>query len=358
MTTPVAVAERPADAPPPSGGAAHLLDVRHLTTRFGVEGATIHAASDVSFHVDTGEVLAIVGESGSGKSVTMLSVMGLIPTPPGRIDAGEVLFEGQDLLRLPRGEMRTLRGSRLAMIFQEPTASLDPVFTVGSQIDEALRTHLGLARRAARARSIELLAMVRIADPRRVAESFPHQLSGGMCQRAMLAMAIACDPRLLIADEPTTALDITTQAQLLELIRGLQEQLGMAVIWITHDLGIVAGLADRVAVMYGGRIVETGRVEDIYADPVHPYTQGLLRAIPRIDLARAERLVPIAGSPPDLAAQPAGCSFEPRCAFRLERCTTDRPELLAVEGSHGRGRACWAPLEALRQRRPQAAEGA
>jgi oligopeptide/dipeptide ABC transporter ATP-binding protein len=326
-----------------------LLEVQGLTTRFSVDGGTVHAVSDVSFHVDAGEVLAIVGESGSGKSVTMLSVMGLVREPPGRIEAGSIHFDGLDLRALPSDAMRRLRGSAMAMIFQEPTSSLNPVFTVGSQIDEVLRGHLGLDRHAARRRTVELLEMVRIADPARVAESHPHQLSGGMCQRAMLAMALACRPRLLIADEPTTALDITTQAQLLELIRGLQAELGMAVIWITHDLGIVAGLAHRVLVMYAGRIVETADVDDIYADPVHPYTQGLLRAIPRIDGERAGRLTPIPGSPPDVVRPPAGCAFAPRCPVRLERCETERPPLEPADGVRdGHLRACWAPLPTVR----------
>jgi oligopeptide transport system ATP-binding protein len=331
----------------------HLLEVRDLTTDFSVDQGVVHAVSEVSFHVDAGEVLAIVGESGSGKSVTMLSVMGLVRQPPGRIRAGTIRFDGLDLRMLPADAMRRLRGSAMAMIFQEPVSSLNPVFTVGSQIDEVLRGHLGLDRRAARRRTVELLEMVRIADPGRIAESYPHQLSGGMCQRAMLAMALACRPRLLIADEPTTALDITTQAQLLDLIRGLQAELGMAVIWITHDLGIVAGLAHRVVVMYAGRIVETGSVHELYADPAHPYTQGLLGAIPRIDGERSGPLTPIPGSPPDVVHPPVGCAFAPRCRLRLDRCLTERPSLDPIDGlpaSHLR--ACWAPLATVRTRAP------
>ena len=284
--------------------------------------------------------MAFVGESGSGKSVTMLSVMRLIPDPPGEIVSGEVRFEGQDLLQLDAEQMRRKRGAEVAMIFQEPLTSLNPVFPIGDQIDEAIRSHESVSRAAARARTIEFLGNVSIPDPGRVARAYPHQLSGGMCQRAMLAMALVGRPKLLIADEPTTALDITTQAQLLELIQHLQEELDMAVIWITHDLGIVAGLADRVMVMYAGRIVETAPVEALYADPLHPYTLGLLACIPRIDSERRRRLESIPGAPPDLASPPRGCSFQPRCGFREDRCALEMPELETVEGGHRR--ACFA----------------
>jgi oligopeptide/dipeptide ABC transporter ATP-binding protein len=323
-----------------------LLDVRGLRTEFGTDSGVVHAVNDVSFHVDPGEVLAIVGESGSGKSVTMLSVMRLIKQPPGRIVAGEVLLGGRDLLRLDAEAMRRVRGSTIGMIFQEPLTSLNPVFTVGDQVDEAIRSHESVSRAAARARTIDLLTQVNIPDPIRVARAWPHQLSGGMCQRAMLAIALACHPRLLIADEPTTALDITTQAQLLELIRRLQADLGMAVIWITHDLGIVAGLADRVLVMYAGRVVETAPVDELYTDPVHPYTRGLLACIPRIDGERGATLASIPGAPPDLVQPPPGCPFAPRCSHAHERCRSDEPPLEHVTADHLR--ACWAPLDLLR----------
>jgi oligopeptide transport system ATP-binding protein len=332
-----------------SDGSQHLLEVRDLRVEFATDDGVVHAVNGISFHVDEGETLAVVGESGSGKSVAMLSVMRLIPEPPGRIVSGEVLFEGVDLRHLDRESMRRLRGSRMAMIFQEPLSSLNPVFTIGDQIGEALRTHLRLSGRAVRERSVELLSMVNIPNPDRILESYPHQLSGGMCQRVMLAIAISCEPRLLIADEPTTALDITTQAQLLELVSRLQEEFGMAVIWITHDLGIVAGLADRVQVMYAGRIVETAHVDDVYADPLHPYTIGLLGCIPRLDEERVERLMSIPGAPPDMRRLPVGCAFAPRCSFVLERCMLEDPFLQPAGASHHR--ACWAPVDALRKAR-------
>jgi oligopeptide transport system ATP-binding protein len=331
--------------------AGHLLDVRDLRTEFVTDDGVVHAVNGISFHVDDGETLAIVGESGSGKSVTMLSVMRLVPQPPGRIVSGEVRFGGRDLLALPDDEMRRLRGSRLAMIFQEPSSSLNPVFSIGSQLGESITAHQDLSRQAVRDRSRELLSMVSIAGPDRVLAAYPHQLSGGMCQRVMLAMAIAGEPSILIADEPTTALDITTQVQLLELVRQLQDQLRMAVIWITHDLGVVAGLADRVQVMYAGRIVETAAVEALYADPTHPYTLGLLRCIPRLDEERPERLTSIPGVPPDLIALSAGCPFAPRCGFRLDRCTLEEPQLEAVGQDHRR--ACWAAPADIRAARTE-----
>jgi len=332
--------------PPKEVRTRHLLEVRDLRTEFVTDDGVIHAVNGISFHVDEGETLAIVGESGSGKSVAMLSVMRLIPEPPGRIVSGEILFEGVDLRRLDRDSMRRLRGSRMAMIFQEPLSSLNPVFTIGDQIGEPLRIHLRLSARAVRERSIELLSMVNIPNPERILESYPHQLSGGMCQRVMLAIAISCEPRLLIADEPTTALDITTQAQLLELVSRLRDELRMAVVWITHDLGVVAGLADRVQVMYAGRIVETAGVDELYANPLHPYTIGLLRCIPRLDEERIERLASIPGTPPDMRTLSPGCPFAPRCSFVLDRCWAENPSLESVGAAHQR--ACWAPIDGLR----------
>lgn len=322
-----------------------LLDVRDLETRVVTEDGVVQAVNGVTFHVDDGETLAVVGESGSGKTMTMLSIMRLIAEPPGRV-TGEVWFEGADLLKLDGEAMRRIRGSRIGMLFQDPLTSLDPVFAIGDQIDEAMRPHLDLGKRALRARTLELLSMVNIASPDLIVDAYPHQLSGGMSQRVMLAIAIACQPRLLIADEPTTALDITTQAQLLELVRGLQSELGMAIIWITHDLGIVAGLADRVQVMYGGRIVESADAETLYADPLHPYTLGLLSCIPRLDRGRSDRLVSIPGSPPSMIGLAPGCTFAPRCSFRLERCASDRPALEVADAGHQR--ACWAETSALR----------
>jgi oligopeptide transport system ATP-binding protein len=322
-----------------------LLEVRDLETRVVTEDGVVQAVNGVTFHVEDGETLAVVGESGSGKTMTMLSIMRLVAEPPGQV-TGQVLFDGADLLKLDGEAMRRIRGSRIGMIFQDPLTSLDPVFAIGDQIDEAMRPHLDLGKRALRTRTLELLSMVNIANPDRIADAYPHQLSGGMSQRVMLAIAIACQPRLLIADEPTTALDITTQAQLLELVRGLQSELGMAIIWITHDLGIVAGLADRVQVMYGGRIVESADVETLYADPLHPYTLGLLSCVPRLDRDRSDRLTSIPGAPPSMIGLPPGCTFAPRCSFRLERCTTDMPGLEVGDGGHQR--ACWAETRALR----------
>ncbi len=328
------------------GPSGHLLEVHDLTTRIATEDGVVQAVNGVSFYLDDGETLAVVGESGSGKTVTMLSITRLIADPPARV-TGEAWFAGADLLQLNGEAMRRVRGSTIGMIFQDPMTSLDPVFTIGDQIEEAMRSHLKLGKRALRERVLDLLAMVNIANPDRVADAYPHQLSGGMNQRVMLAIAISCAPRLLIADEPTTALDITTQAQLLELIRRLQGDLGMAVIWITHDLGIVAGLADRMQVMYGGRIVESADVETLYNDPLHPYTLGLLSCVPRLDRDRSDRLTSIPGSPPRMIDLPAGCTFAPRCSFRLERCATQTPDLDVVEGVHSR--ACWAATSALRE---------
>jgi len=325
-----------------------VLDVRGLRTEFATDDGTVHAVNGVSFHVRGGETLALVGESGSGKSVAMLSVMGLIPSPPGRVVEGEVWFDGRDLRTLTSKEMRQVRGGRISMIFQDPVSSLDPVFTVGSQITEGLQAHLKISKRDARDRGIDLLRQVNIAGAERVINAYPHQLSGGMCQRVMLAIALACEPEILIADEPTTALDITTQAQLLDLVRNLQAQLGMAVIWVTHDLGIVAGLADRVAVMYAGRIVEEGSVASVYADPQHPYTRGLLTSIPRLDVSRANRMAFIPGSPPNMLRPQAGCPFRPRCGFAVDRCGDEDPPLTAIEGEPEHKKACWVDARVIR----------
>lgn len=331
------------------GRKADLLEVRHLRTEFATEDGVVHAVNDVSFHVDDGEILAIVGESGSGKSVTMLSIMGLIPRPPGRIVSGEVIFEGRDLLGATAQKMQEIRGSRVAMVFQEPLSSLNPVFTLGDQIAEVIRYHESASGSVVRRRVHELIEAVGIPNPERIAKSYPHQISGGMCQRIMLAIGIACRPRLLIADEPTTALDVTTQAQLLDLVRDMQAGSGMAIVWITHDLGIVAGLAHRVQVMYAGRIVETAPVDVLYQEPLHPYTIALLRCVPRLDQDRITRLPAIPGVPPDMIGSSTGCPFASRCSFALERCHIEEPSLEQVAPGHQR--ACWAPPATLRARR-------
>ena len=316
-----------------------LLEVRDLVTRFRSDGALIHAVNGVSLALDAGASLAIVGESGSGKSVSMMSVMRLIGDPPGRIEGGEVLFEGQDLLRLSEAEMRRVRGRRIAMIFQDPMTSLNPVLTIGLQMVEMIRLHLGLSERAARERAAEMLALVGLARARERLDDYPHQFSGGQRQRIMIALALSCDPALLIADEPTTALDVTVQAQIVELIQDLREKLGMAVIWISHNLGLVAGVVERVVVMYGGHVVEEAPVDALYAAPLHPYTQGLLRSIPRMDEDSRTRLFSIEGMPPDLRLAPQACPFAPRCTHAEPRCRAELPPLRAWPG--GRQVRCW-----------------
>jgi oligopeptide/dipeptide ABC transporter ATP-binding protein len=319
---------------------APLLDVRHLSTQFQTRGGVVRAVDDVSWDVLEGETVALVGESGCGKSVSALSVMRLVAGPAGRIVGGEIWFRGRDLLRLSEEEMRRVRGREIAMIFQEPMTSLNPVLSIGRQLTEGLEIHLGMDAGRAQARAAELLAMVGIPDPARRLGQYPHQFSGGMRQRMMIAMALACEPALVLADEPTTALDVTIQAQILELMRALSRRLGAAMLMITHNLGVVARYADRVNVMYAGRIVERGTARALYATPRHPYTLGLLRSVPRLDEARRARLDPIEGQPPDLTRLPPGCAFAPRCAFRVERCLQERPALLPV-GQAGHVSACW-----------------
>lgn len=314
---------------------APLLDVRNLETQFKTQDGVVKAVNNVSFYVNRGETLGIVGESGSGKSVTSLSVMRLIPNPPGRIVGGEVMFDGQDLLKLSEEAMRELRGNRIAMIFQDPMTSLNPVLTVGQQIIESLVLHLKLSPAEARARTIELLQMVGIPGAEKRVDEYPHQFSGGMRQRVMIAMALACNPELLIADEPTTALDVTIQAQILELIEKLQAELGMAVIIITHDLGVVAGMSDRVMVMYAGRVVEEGPTRDIFHNPRMPYTIGLLKSIPRLDNVSGKRLEPIRGLPPDLITLGQECAFRFRCDFaQAGKCDAQVPPLRKVGENH------------------------
>ena len=314
---------------------APLLDVRNLETQFKTQDGVVKAVNNVSFYVNRSETLGIVGESGSGKSVTSLSLMRLIPSPPGQITGGEVWFDGQDLLKLSEDKMRELRGNRIAMIFQDPMTSLNPVLTIGQQIVESLVLHLKLSAKEAHARTIELLNMVGISGSERRINEYPHQFSGGMRQRVMIAMALACNPELLIADEPTTALDVTIQAQILELIKKLQSELGMAVIIITHDLGVVAGMSDRVMVMYAGRVVEEGATGDIFKNPRMPYTIGLLKSIPRLDNVSGKRLEPIRGLPPDLITLPQICAFSARCDyFKAGSCDTQVPPLRSVGDKH------------------------
>lgn len=319
-----------------------LLEVRNLQTRFAIEGGEFPAVDGVSFSLEAGRTLGLVGESGCGKSVTALSIMGLVPQPPGRIAAGEILFEGRDLLKLEPAPMRALRGDRIAMIFQEPMSSLNPAFTIGEQIAEVLLRHKKIDKAEAKGRAIEMLRKVRMPSPERRYDDYPHRLSGGMRQRAMIAMALACTPKLLICDEPTTALDVTIQAQILDLMRTLREETGTAIILITHDLGVVAELADEVAVMYAGCIVERSPVAKLFAEPQHPYTIGLLGSIPKLHVEQA-RLASIEGQVPNPLARRRGCRFEPRCPFALERCRRDDPGLSEITHSHEA--ACWrAPL--------------
>jgi oligopeptide transport system ATP-binding protein len=312
-----------------------LLSVRGLTTRFRTDRGHVVAVDDVSFDVAPGETLAIVGESGSGKSVTALSVLRLIPNPPGGIAAGEIVFEGRDLLKLGDREMRAIRGDRIAMIFQEPMNSLNPALTVGMQVAEPTRQHRGLSWSAALDAAKALLKKVHIPDAESRLHTYPHQYSGGMRQRAMIAMALACRPRLIIADEPTTALDVTVQAQILDLLKDLTRETGASLILITHDLGVVARYADRVVVMYAGRVVEQAPASALYRVPQHPYTRGLLASVPRLDGPAGERLVPIDGAPPDLAALPPGCAFAPRCTRALPSCLEVRPALRLVGADGG-----------------------
>jgi oligopeptide transport system ATP-binding protein len=307
-----------------------LLQVNDLRTYFRTQDGVVKAVDGISFSVDKGETLGIVGESGSGKSVTSLSVMRLIPQPPGEIASGQILFDGDDLLKYSEEEMRRVRGKDIAMIFQDPMTSLNPVLTIGRQITETLELHMKMTGREARNRAVELLSMVGIPSPENRLDDYPHQFSGGMRQRVMIAMALSCNPQLLIADEPTTALDVTIQAQILELIKTLQQELGMAVIIITHDLGVVAGMADRINVMYAGRVIEEGPTEQIFADPRMPYTIGLLQSIPRLDEQRGHRLEPIRGLPPDLIDLPALCPFAPRCDFVQDVCYHEVPPLRPV----------------------------
>jgi len=319
-----------------------LLEVKNLKTWFYTPDGIVKAVNGVSSTLFEGEALGLVGESGCGKSVSAMSIMRLIPTPPGRIVEGEVIFDGKDLLKLNDEGIRRIRGNDIAMIFQDPMTSLNPVLTIGRQIGEALELHKGMNRDASRKRTIELLELVGIPAARSRVDDYPHQFSGGMRQRVMIAMALSCEPKLLIADEPTTALDVTIQAQILDLIQQLRRDLGMSVIMITHDLGVVAGVADKINVMYSGYIVESASAEELFAKPRHPYTLGLLRSIPRIDEPRREKLIPIEGLPPDLVDAPPGCPFVPRCTYKIDRCVEENPSLEPSEPGHMI--ACWVDV--------------
>ena len=321
-----------------------ILDVRKLNTRFHIAEGTVYAVNGISFHLDESETIAVVGESGCGKSVTMMSVMRLLPIPPAEIYQGEALFHGRDLFKLTENEMEHVRGKDIAMVFQDPMTALNPVLTIGRQLSEPLHTHLGMDKDTARERANELLMLVGIPEARTRLNDYPHQFSGGMRQRAMIAMALACVPSILIADEPTTALDVTIQAQIVELVLSLREKLGMAVIWITHDLGVVAGVAERVIVMYAGFILEEAIVDDIYENPQHPYTHALLAALPRIDRRRDKRLKSIHGAPPNLLIEPKGCPFAARCEYTFDRCLIETPPLIKLGNEHQV--ACWYDVNA------------
>jgi len=320
-----------------------LLDVNNLKTRFHTPEGTVFAVNGISFKIDEGETLALVGESGCGKSVSMLSILGLIAIPPGEIASGTAIYRGADLLKMEEIDLEHIRGKEIAMVFQDSMTSLNPVLSIGRQITETLHTHMGMNHEQAVKRTIELLEWVGISDAPDRLGAYPHQFSGGMRQRVMIAMALACTPSILIADEPTTALDVTIQAQIVELVIHMREQMGMAMIWITHDLGVVAGLADRVNVMYAGYIVEEANVDTLYDDPRHPYTNSLLAALPRADRRRDHRLKSIPGAPPNLLVEPKGCPFAPRCEYARERCWDENP-VLSVVGTNHRI-ACWVDIK-------------
>jgi oligopeptide transport system ATP-binding protein len=322
-----------------NGHGGPILDVRNLQTQFQTQDGIVKAVDDVSFYVMPGETLGVVGESGCGKSMTGLSIMRLIPSPPGKIVAGEILFLGDDVLKMSDEQVRSIRGNDIAMIFQDPMTSLNPVLTINRQISEALQLHMGMNKNQAREDTIRLLKMVGIPNAEERIDQYPHQFSGGMRQRVMIAMALSCNPKLLIADEPTTALDVTIQAQILDLMRTLQHERDTGVILITHSMGVVAGMADRIQVMYAGHIVETSSTEEIFANPRHPYTVGLLKSIPRLDAQRKEKLEPIRGLPPDLIDLPDMCPFVPRCNYAREKCEQKNPPLLEVKPGHWS--ACW-----------------
>jgi oligopeptide/dipeptide ABC transporter ATP-binding protein len=330
------VTAAPGTAPVPGGP---LLTVEGLRVTFTGE-RTVHAVRGLSYEIGPGERLGLVGESGSGKSVSTLALLGLLPAHSSEV-TGSAVFAGQELIGASDRTLRAIRGAKVSMVFQDPLISLNPVLTIGRQITETVRVHTGLSKSAANERAVELLQLVGIAAPQRRVHAYPHELSGGMRQRAMIAMALSCQPALLIADEPTTALDVTVQAQILELLRRLRAELGMATLLITHDMGVVAGFVDRLAVMYAGRIVEIGPTQQVLSNPAHPYTVGLLRSLPRLDRPRQAELLSIEGAPPDLSTEPVGCPFRPRCAWAIDQCATEDPPLESA--GPGRAHACWSP---------------
>jgi len=325
-----------------------ILDVQGLETTFKTPDGTVHAVNGVSFGLAEGETLGVVGESGCGKNVTMLSVLGLIASPPGKVIAGKAFFSGQDLLKMSKEEIRHVRGAQIGMVFQDPMTSLNPVLTIGKQLEEPLMLHIGMTKNQARERAAELLSMVGIPNAKERLNDYPHQYSGGMRQRVMIAMALSCSPQILIADEPTTALDVTIQAQIMDLVKRLRDELGMAIIWITHDLGVVAGLAQRVLVMYGGYIIEESPVKELFAHPEHPYTIGLLGSLPRVDEKERTKLFSIEGQPPVLYQKPQACPFAPRCKWVIDRCWNENPPLLDVGPEHRA--ACWVDTKTGRPR--------
>jgi oligopeptide transport system ATP-binding protein len=325
-----------------------ILDVQGLETTFKTPDGTVHAVNGVSFGLAESETLGVVGESGCGKSVTMLSVLGLVASPPGNVVAGKAMFSGKDLLKMPNDELRYVRGGQISMVFQDPMTSLNPVLTIGRQLEEPLMLHIGMTQKQASDRATELLEMVGIPNARERLKDYPHQYSGGMRQRVMIAMALSCSPQILIADEPTTALDVTIQAQIMDLVKRLRDELGMAIIWITHDLGVVAGLAQRVLVMYGGFIIEEAKVGDLYSNPSHPYTIGLLGSLPRLDEKQKTKLYSIEGSPPVLMRKPSTCPFAPRCRWAMERCWKENPALEPISPEHRV--ACWVDTKTGRPR--------
>jgi oligopeptide transport system ATP-binding protein len=320
-----------------------LLDIDDLAVRFDTEEGVVHAVNGISFQLKEGETLGIVGESGSGKSVSVLSTLKLIPTPPGRIERGTAKFMGRDLLTMEDDEINKIRGAQIGMIFQDPMTSLNPVKTVGDQVTEAMIIHFNYSQKEADNRAAELLELVGIPQAADRLGDYPHQFSGGMRQRVMIAMALSCNPQILVADEPTTALDVTIQAQFVELVKRLRKEIGMAIIWITHDLGIIAGLADRVVVMYGGYFVEEADVKELYGSPQHPYTLGLLGSLPRLDAVQHHRLVSIDGMPPILYDEPKSCPFEPRCSFAVDKCREANPSLQTISANHKA--ACWVDVK-------------
>ncbi|HIO33586.1 MAG TPA: ABC transporter ATP-binding protein [Gammaproteobacteria bacterium] len=325
-----------------------ILSVDNIVTQFNTAEGTVYAVNGVSFDLRAGELLGVVGESGCGKSVTMMSLVKLIPMPPAKIVKGSAVFDNKDLIQMDLEELQGIRGGQIGFIFQDPMTSLNPVLTVGYQLTEALRLHKGMSKRAARARAVEILELVGIPLAKKRLNDFPHQFSGGMRQRVMIAIALSCEPKVLIADEPTTALDVTIQAQILDLVKRLRQELGMAIIWVTHDLGVVASLADRVMVMYSGFIVERADVKQLYGNPKHPYTMALLQTLPELEGERAERLESIEGQPPDQLRAPTSCPFAPRCSYAFDRCSQENPLLQNVSSQHEV--ACWWDVQENRPR--------